>query len=434
MKISPARAAAFDILYRVGTEKAFSSVLLPFYEEKLSSKDRGLCHELTLGVLRRQIYLDAMISEFAKGKKLDASVQIALRLGLYQLLFLEKIPAYSAINDSVNLVQRAKKSSAKGLVNAVLRRATRETIELTYEDETDRISVETSHPRWLVKKWQGQFGLDLARDLAEVNNRPPQIAFRFTANAKRPEFAAILSGIRSKATPSAYVEGCYIWESHTQELSTAAADGMIYFQDEGSQMVGRAVTLRPGARFLDVCAAPGSKTTQIAAEADGTTIIAGDRYRPRVEFLRGNCRRQGVADVDVVQYDAEEALPFAEASFDVVLVDAPCSGTGTVRHNPEIRYFLVQNDLEELSRKQLQIVRNASKLVKPGGRLIYSTCSLEVEENEQVVEHFLGLYPGFALERAIVPDKFLSESGSARTFPPRDNMDGFFIAALKRQD
>jgi 16S rRNA (cytosine967-C5)-methyltransferase len=199
-------------------------------------------------------------------------------------------------------------------------------------------------------------------------------------------------------------------------------------------MVGKAVTLRPGERFLDACAAPGSKTTLIAGDSESTFIVAGDRYWPRVEFLRKNCRSQGVTDVAVVQYDAEEALPFAEATFDTVLVDVPCSGTGTIRHNPEIRYFLDPTDFEALSKKQLQIVQNASKLVKPGGRLIYSTCSLEVEENERVIEQFLCHSRGFSSERPNVPARFLSESGTARTFPPRDNMDGFFIAALKRPD
>jgi len=158
MNISPARIAAFEILAKIETEKAFSSVLLPIYEEKLEAKDRALCHEITLGTLRKQIYLDRVIERLTNGKKLDAVVRVILRSAIYQLGFLDKIPAHAAINDAVNLVQKAKKTSAKGLVNASLRRYQREKIELSFTDEIERISVETSHPRWLIERWNNQFG------------------------------------------------------------------------------------------------------------------------------------------------------------------------------------------------------------------------------------------------------------------------------------
>ena len=181
MKISPARTAAFDVLLRIETEKAFSSHLLAAYEENLSTRDRSLCHELTLGILRRQIYLDRLIDQFS-GKRLDAAVRIALRLGLYQIYFLDKIPHHSAINESVNLAQRAKKTSAKGLVNAVLRRATREPVKFDLADEIEQVSVETSHPAWLLEKWVGEFGWEEMARLAVANNRIPETAFRFTRN------------------------------------------------------------------------------------------------------------------------------------------------------------------------------------------------------------------------------------------------------------
>ncbi|MBC7900763.1 MAG: 16S rRNA (cytosine(967)-C(5))-methyltransferase RsmB, partial [Saprospiraceae bacterium] len=181
MKISPARIAAFAILLKIEKEKAFSSVLLPQYESDLLPPDRGLCHALTLGILRKQIFLDRLIDQFAKGKKLDPAVRIALRIGLFQLLFLDKVPDYSAINESVNLVQYAKKTSAKGFVNAILRRVTRETIDLAFADDVDRIAVTTSHPRWLVEKWAGQFGVDEAENIAAANNEIPRIAFRISA-------------------------------------------------------------------------------------------------------------------------------------------------------------------------------------------------------------------------------------------------------------
>jgi 16S rRNA (cytosine967-C5)-methyltransferase len=461
MKVSPARAAAYDVLMRVETERAFTSVLLPVFEEGLGERDKGLCHEIALGVLRRQIYLDRSIDQFS-GKKLDAAVRVALRIGLYQLLFLTRIPPHSAINESVNLVQRAKKTSAKGLVNAVLRRATREAVRLEFADEIDRTSVETSHPRWLVERWSSQFGLERAASIAEANNEIPPAAFRATARRRSENFA-------EGARESRFVAGCFITERFDDRLRAAAERGEIYLQDEGSQMVASAVTVLPGGRFMDVCAAPGGKTGQIAAEvltrnrepeklkrqgarlngasdeeidrvgesgvehsfaSGGTFIAAGDLHRKRAEFLKANCARQGVGFVSVVQYDAEKELPFEDEAFDAVLVDAPCSGTGTIRHNPELRYFIGPGDPAELNSKQLAILKNASKLVKPGGTLIYSTCSLETEENEGVCSAFEG---GFERKTPEVPERFLTAEGFARTFPDRDDMDGFFLAAWGRR-
>lgn len=428
MNISPARTAAFDILLRIETEKAFSSVLLPIFEETLSTLDSALCHELTLGTLRRQIYLDRVIDTFSGGKKLDIEVRIALRLALYQLYYLTKVPPYSAINESVNLAVRARKTSARGFVNAILRRASRETVELRFVDETDRISVETSHPRWLIQKWIDAYGFDEAARVAAANNKIPETAFRVigpaTENVER---------LIERSRQSVNVDGCHIAVT-SEHVFTLAKSGEIYIQDEASQMVAQTVEIPKGGYFLDVCAAPGGKSGLIAQRnrLDAACIVAGDLYWPRVEFSRDNCRRQGVGFVDFVQYDAELGLPFADGRFDSVLVDAPCSGTGTIRHNPEIRYFLKPLDFDELSSKQLSILQNASKLVRPGGLLIYSTCSLEKEENEDVCERFLADWFDFQNVAPLVPDTFVTAEGFARTWPHRDEMDGFFIAAFRR--
>jgi 16S rRNA (cytosine967-C5)-methyltransferase len=182
-----------------------------------------------------------------------------------------------------------------------------------------------------------------------------------------------------------------------------------------------------------VCAAPGGKTGLIARRNPGVRVVAGDLHRKRVLLLRNNCRQQCVSNFEVLQYDAAKELPFADESFDAVLLDAPCSGTGTIRHNPEIRYFLEASDIAELPRKQLTILQNASQLVKSGGSLIYSTCSLEREENESVVERFLDENAEFAASKPHVPERFVTPDGFARTWPQRDDMDGFFVAELGRQ-
>ena len=439
MKISPARTAAFDVLLKIETDKAFSSHLLAAYEEKLSTKDRALSHELVLGVLRRQIYLDRVIDGFAGGKRLDPAVRVALRIGLYQIYLLDRIPHHSAINESVNLVQRAKKTSAKGLVNAILRRATRETVSLEFENEIERLSIETSHPVWLLERWSAEFGWEETVRLAEANNQVPAITFRLV-NVENHE-----GKLEGDIRPSEFVKGCFVAERVDERLRKAVEAGEIYFQDEASQMVAAAVRLNQGGRFLDVCAAPGSKSTKVALDAvtrrraEGgkgskgeKEIYAGDLHWNRVMFLRENCRRQGVDFVNIVQYDAERALPLADQAFDTVLVDAPCSGTGTIRHNPEIRYFLQPEDFAELQNKQLRILKNASKLVTRGGTLIYSTCSFEKEENEAVCEAFLRDTADFRLVKPNVPERFLTERGFARTFPQRDGMDGFFVVEFDR--
>ncbi len=425
MKISPSRLAAFEILRRIETERSLSSTLLPLYEESLSELDRGLCHELVLGVLRRQLYLDRIIDSFTGGKKLDVEVRVALHLGSYQLLFLDKVPAYSAINESVNLIHKAKKTSAKGLVNAVLRKISTGVPTIEYRSDVDRISVETSHPFWLIEKWISDLGMDEAEQVAVANNRLPRPAFRYTP--MRPKDAALF-----EAETSDHVDGCFFASGISAELRAAANAGEIYFQDEGSQLVALAAGKIGGSKLLDLCAAPGGKTTQIAAHCPNAMIVAGDLRTARVALLRATCMKQGAGFVNVVQYDAEVALPFPAGSFDMVLVDAPCSGTGTIRHNPEIRYFVEPDDFADLGRKQLAILENASKLVRPGGCLIYSTCSIEVEENEAVCEAFLGRSSSFSTRPPNVPRKFITPEGFARTFPHRDDMDGFFIAEFER--
>jgi 16S rRNA (cytosine967-C5)-methyltransferase len=438
MKISPARLAAFDILNKIEKEKAFSSVLLPLYEENLAPKDRALCHALTLGVLRKKIYLDQIVQAFSKAKiaKLDAEVLNSLRLGLYQLLLLDKIPDFSAINESVNLVQKAKKTSAKGFVNAVLRRATREKPVLKFKDEIERISVETSHPRWLIENWINQFGLEETENLTKANNETPQMVFRLTAKSDEKTID-ILKKLGVDLAESEIVSGAWRVEKPNQMLFAYAGEGKIYFQEESSQLVAHTIKLQPRENFLDVCAAPGSKATFIARQkAKGEMqnfLVGGDLYEQRLRFLKQSATNQGVKSFHLAAYDAEQALPFADETFDSILLDAPCSGTGTIRHNPEIRYFLTEKDFAELSEKQLQILRNASKTLKKSGRLVYSTCSLEYVENESVIERFLSENKDFETAELNLKEEFMTADGFARTFPQRDKTDGFFIAALRKK-
>lgn len=411
---SPARRESYGVLRRIESGRGFSSDLLAAAAGRLSPPDLGLCYEIVLGVLRRRFLLDRVIAGCTGGRRIDPEIRTILRLSLYQLRFLDRVPPYAVVNDAVTLARSARKTSAAGLVNAVLRRALREPFVPEFSDETDRLSVLTSHPRSLIERWTNAFGAENAAALAEFNNRPPEAEYRWTLKTAESTRARIASA-GSDELPGLL-----------RELAEA---GEIYFQDRGSQIVAGAVA--PKGRILDVCAAPGSKATLIALNG-ADLVVAGDADPERAAFLAANCRRQGAARVAVVRFDAERPLPFAEGEFDSVLVDAPCSGTGTIRRNPEIRYRFDPDSLASLAAKQLSILSEASKTVRSGGRLVYSTCSLEREENEDVARGFLAASPDFRLEVPQAPAGLVTDEGFARTFPPRDGCDGFFIASFVR--
>ncbi len=434
--VAPARSAAFEILSRVESG-AFASVLLATTAVELDSRDRGLCYELVMGVLRWQLWLDYLITHFAKrnAAKLDPAVRIALRLGLYQIRFLTRIPVSAAVNESVNLVKRARLRSAEGLVNAVLRRAVREP---NYDpasaipDALERLSVSTSHPAWLLERWIVAFGEAEAAALATANNLPAPTAFRLVNKVNE---SAILERLRSggaNVSPSEIVAGGWRVSGAAALLRELAQAGDLYVQDEGSQLVAQSVEVKTGDRVLDVCAAPGSKATQIAKVVEDVNLIAGDLHPQRLHTIREAAHLQGIDSISCLVLDGLRPLPFTEAAFDRVLVDVPCSGTGTLRHNPEIRWRISAEDITELSDRQLQILLNAARAVKPGGRLIYSTCSVELDENEAVVQSFLQRRAGFERAQLEVPTSLLTASGDVRTWPHREGTDGFYIAAFTR--
>jgi 16S rRNA (cytosine967-C5)-methyltransferase len=439
IKLSPARATAFEVLRRVEDEGAFAAPLLAGVE--LGAEDRALCYELVLGVLRRRSWLDRVAGHFAgrDAAKLDAPVRRALRLGLYQLRFLTRVPARAAVNESVNLVHAARLRSAAPFVNAVLRRADREREfdpAAGLEDPFERAAVETSHPVWLVKRWAEAFGLAEARAFALANNENAPAAFR--VNPLREEAEAVAERLRAaglRVSPSQLSPGAWRVEAGGALLRELAESGAVYMQDEASQLVAHVLGARPGERVLDACAAPGSKTTQLAALAeDRARVVAGDRHAHRLRVVAESAARQNLKGIFPVVLDAERALPFADSAFDRVLIDAPCTGTGTLRHNPEIRWRVTPEDIAELSRRQRRILAEAARVLRPGGRLVYSTCSVEREENEEVAADFLRSREDFRqVESAPASETIRLPGGAARTWPHRDDTDGFYVAAFERK-
>ena len=428
-EISPARLAAFNILQQV-EKGAFSSILLAAEEPRLQPVDRALCHELVLGVLRWQLNLDKIVEHFAKRRieSLDPAVRIALRLGLYQLRFLTRIPASAAVNESVSLVRLARLSSATGFVNAVLRRAIREADydpATDVSDQLERIAIQTSHPRWLIERWARSFGIEEAEAFAQANNTVPPTAFRVVrVRANETKVLSKLTSTGATVQPSHVAAGAWRVSGATSLVRELSAAGEIYLQDEASQLVAEVLDVKANERALDLCAAPGGKTTLMAdSAADHALIVAADRSATRMDTVIATTDLQGLKSINPLLLDAGDKLPFTSNVFDKVLLDAPCSGTGTLRRNPEIRWRLSEDDISAFSENQKRFLANAAEVVRPGGRLVYSTCSVEREENEEVIEEFVAR-----------DDRFIPAS-TKRTWPQREGADGFFIAVFdRRQD
>jgi len=440
--VSPARRAAFDILNQIESRRAFADVLIAeLPASDLSREDRALTQEIVLGVLRWRRSLDYFVERYSSRsiEKLDLPVLIALRIGLYQLRHLERIPQSAAVNESVNLVKRARVASAAPMVNAVLRKAVRSTGEVAgadIEDPLERASVELSHPRWLLERWREMLTDDEARLLAIANNSPPPTGFRI--NTLHNSTNAVLSALEAEGINlrrSVVARDAWVVEvGPAAPLINLARQGAIYFQDEASQLVSHLLDPKSADRILDLCAAPGSKTSHLAALSnDSGWIIACDRHVHRLSTLRETCRRLGLKSIDALALDATEHLPFpSDFTFNRVLVDAPCSGTGTLRANPEIKWRLEKQDIDRLADLQFNLLTRVSTSLEIGGRLVYSTCSLEQEENESVVSRFLN---SSSMYRQIVPDApsgLITADGFVRTWPHRDGSDGFFAAVLER--
>jgi 16S rRNA (cytosine967-C5)-methyltransferase len=412
MPVSPARQAAFAILLRVEHDGAYSSELLhamPLMRD-LSSRDHGLASEIVLGCLRRQGALDAAIAACSRRKmeKLDPEVRAALRIGCYQLQYLDRVPAHAAISESVELVKQARKASAGPFVNAVLRKLAQ--VPLGGQ------APEQAHPAWLVERWKRFYGEQLTAGILQANLSPPATCLRLNAAFPAAETLAQLAqeGIETEPTELA---GCVKVLRGRPDITEAYRVGRLRIQDIGSQMVVPLLQLEASHRFLDLCAAPGNKTCQ-ALEGRGTSrnAVAADRHAHRLSLMR----QLATVPVDMIVLDGERPLPF-RALFDRILVDAPCSGTGTLAHNPEIKWRLRPQDIADLAQKQIRLLTQALDALAPGGLLVYSTCSLEPEENQEVID-------------AVLSTRTDCRAGAYLTrVPGRDAGDGFYARQILRE-
>ena len=447
MPVSPARAAAFDILLRVERESSYAAELLhSVTHEHLSTPDHALATELVMGTLRWRSRLDYEIAQASSQplSKLDTEILIALRLALYQFRWLDRIPQRAALHESVELVKRARKRSAAPFVNAVLRKlsvAPKNRPTKSEPDSPEELARDLAHPLRLVERWTNEYGLAAAAKICQHDQSIPQTTIRL--RTKSAEAELIEEGI--KLRPGALLSSARRVIAGDVTKTKAFRTGEVVIQDEASQLV--AALVGTGTSILDCCAAPGGKTLAIADLNPTAAITAVELHPHRARLLQKLTHphdTNSTAQIQVVVADAQ-SLP-TSLPFDRVLADVPCSGTGTLARNPEIKWRLKLEDIAHLHERQSAILRSALRQLAPDGRLIYSTCSLEKEENEDVVEKVLEENPSFRLLDCRTELDRLKESADLnwpdptsltrgpylRTIPGIHDCDGFFSAILAR--
>ncbi len=436
------RGIAVKILNRIGRSDAYLDRLLDheLRSDELNELDKGLMNEIVTGVTRWQMKLDWVLTGFFHGNftKAETNIRNALRVALYQILFLDRVPHSAAVNEAVEFMKRIRGQKAADLVNAVLRNIIRNLENIRYPDpKEDRIrylSVVESHPYWLTRRWVDRMGYDDARRLMAANNRIPELSLR--VNRLKTDIASfhrLLEQHHVSFTPSRFLD-CFLRVPHMSNIggSDMFRQGYISVQDESAGLAVRLLDPKPGERIIDLCAAPGGKTIFIAELMNNTgEIVAVDRYETRLNLVKSASQRTGVTIVQLLAGDgADIVLPPG----DRVLVDVPCSGLGVLAKKPDAKWHREIEDIERLGATQQAILRNAARLVKPDGVIVYSTCTIEPEENRAIIDDFLKAHPDFVLESASahVAAEVVSASGTIETFTHLHGTDGSFAARLRR--
>ena len=467
--IAPARSAAFHALRTVTTTRADLPTALARARRRLADpRDRALTADIVSGTLRWRAALDYLVAHFAgrSTDRLDPEVLDILRLSAYQVLHLDRVPPSAAVNDGVDLTKHVGRGRAAGLVNAVLRAiaAARDAPPLPPPPERDLLeahmsqpfarwpaalrhaaleflSVTASHPRWLLERWLDRYGYESTRAWTTFNNTPPAISLR--ANRLRTSaerLAEDLATERVRLRPSSCAPDGLVVEDGNPLHTSLADAGLFLIQDEASQLVTLLADAHPGTRVLDTCASPGGKATAMAADMDNRgLLVATDIRTARVSLLAETVARVGATVVRIVRSDWLTSTPFRPV-FDVVLVDAPCTGLGTIRRDPEIRWRREPRDPARMGALQIALLHHAADAVRPGGRLVYATCSSEPEENEQVATAFLEDHREFAAVGSTDPMDLhpalravVDLAGCLRTTPFEHRLDAFFAVRFMRQ-
>jgi 16S rRNA (cytosine967-C5)-methyltransferase len=434
------RGAAVKILNRVERTDSYLDKVLDseLKAPDLPDVDKGLLTEIVHGVLRWQNKLDWVLNGFSHGNfaKSEINVKNTLRVSLYQILFLERIPHAAAVNEGVELIKRLRGEKPAGLVNAVLRNIIRNLDGIRYpdaaEDQAQYLAVFYSHPHWMVKRWLRRFGYDETVKLLTANNERPELSLRINRLKVEPaRFLTMLEEQQIAYSGSKHIPYFVKVKSLTRiGQMDMFRNGLFTIQDESAALPCLLLDPQPGDRVIDLCAAPGGKTTNMAEMMNNRgEVVAVDKYDAKLNLIKSSCDRLGLT---IVTFHAGDATTLEQKEADRVLLDVPCSGLGVLAKKPDIKWKRDIADIITLTRIQSDMLDNAARLVKPGGVLVYSTCTTEPEENEDIVRGFLSRHPGFRLDdaRAFVNQDCVTQEGFVGTFPHRHGMDGSFAARL----
>lgn len=439
------RQLATEILLKVDIKKAYADILLDqkIKAEKPHDRDRALLTELVYGTLRWRGRIDARLISHIRRPLAETNpfVRNLLRMTLYQLIFLDKIPNYAAVNEAVDIAKNCGGARAAGFVNGMLRNFLRSKDEPAASRRSgEPMAAEYSHPEWLVRQWFDYFGPEAARALMLANNERAPLVLRVnTRKNDRKSFLALLqnNGVAAVATPWS-PEGVWVKSGSAVDQLPGFQEGLFQVQGEASQLVSHLLAPQAGERVLDACAAPGGKATHLATLMnDVGAVVATDASARGIERIRQNSARLGLTSVRALRADASCDLPGAiRGAFDRILVDAPCSGLGTLRSHPEIKWHRNPSDVQRLSGLQKKIASRVAAYLKPGGVLVYATCTITRQENEEVVEGFLDTHKEFELQDAAgyLPEQAASmaQRGYFVTLPHLHNSDGFFAARMRK--
>ncbi|NLP50611.1 16S rRNA (cytosine(967)-C(5))-methyltransferase RsmB [Bacillus sp. RO1] len=440
------RELALEALLNVEKKQAYSNLLLNNYLDsgKLSKKDAGLFTEIVYGTIQRTITLDYYLASYIeKQKKLQDWVKVLLKMTLYQMLYLDKVPARAAIYEAVEIAKKRGHKGVASVVNGVLRSIQRDGVPdlEKLENDVERISISTSHPKWLVEKWIEQYGVHDTERMCEMNLVPPhQSARANTAKAEVDEVLQMLTAQGFNVEKGEVAEESIVSLKGNMAYSNAYKNGYMTIQDESSMLVASALGVEQGDYVYDCCAAPGGKTTHIAELLrDSGKVISTDLHDHKVKLIKDQAERLKLSNIEAQALDSRKAQEiFKPEQFDKILVDAPCSGFGVIRRKPDLKYTKSMQDIKQLASIQLAILKEVAPLVKKGGTLVYSTCTIDKEENADVVHAFLEENKEFEIDfniKELLPEKVNSyvKEGMLQLLPHYFGTDGFFIVRLKRQ-
>lgn len=440
------REIALKILYDINEKGAYSNISINKYLEgyELRDVDKAFITGLVYGTVKWRLTIDWIIEQFSsvKIKKISSWILNILRMGIYQLVFTDKIPVSAAVNESVNLSKKYGHSGSRGYVNGVLRSIARNRDAIKYPDRsgelTRYLSIKYSHPEWMVNTWIKLYGDEFTEDLLANNNEVPDFTVRVnTLRVSKSRLIEVLKEQGMEASDGKFVEEAVVIKNPSS-ISRLEAFKIGYFQvqDESSMLVAKVLDPRPGELIMDVCSAPGGKSTHIAQLMNNEgVVIARDVHEHKIKLIEDSVRRLGLDIIKAEVFDAATIDKNYIEKADRVLVDAPCTGLGIIRRKPDIKWAKNIEDSKEIIELQKKIIATASQYVKPGGTLVYSTCTIGPEENEDVVKWFVSSNIKFTLAdiSSLLPAALAgptARDGYLQLFPNRDRIDGFFISKM----